>query len=273
MKSMTRAVATATRPVVEAGLRIRASRGLTIIGWHRVDGRRSDGLSTGVDDYCRHLDVLEEWGAVVLPLEEAVERLRAGTLPRRAVVLTFDDGYASVVETAWPRLRERGWPATLFVVTDSLVRELQFAWDGHESGHERLRLATADELVAAAEEGLDLGSHTVTHAWLPRLGRAELDRELVESRVAMEGLLGREVTSIAYPTGGWRRATLDRAAAAGYRIGITVDRGLNSARTNPLSLRRTFAPSDQVDLRLVLAGAYTYLRPLDTLRNRKGPDW
>ena len=271
MKSMTRAVATANRSL--AGTTRRATRGLTIVGWHRVDGRESNGLSTGVDDYCRHLDVLDEWGAVVLPLDEAVVRLRAGTLPPRAVVLTFDDGYASVIETAWPRLRERGLPATLFVVTDSLVRELSFAWDGHESGHQRLRLATADELLAAAREGLDLGSHTVSHAWLPRLRGAELDRELVESRAAMERLLGRQVTSIAYPTGGWRAVTRDRAAAAGYTIGLTVDRGLNTPRTNPLSLRRSFAPHDPVDFRLVLDGAYTFLRPLDTLRNRRGPDW
>lgn len=273
MKSMTRAVATATRAVTGATRRARPGRGLTIVGWHRVDGRESDGLSTGVDDFCRHLDVLDEWGADVLPLDEAVDRLREGTLPPRAVVLTFDDGYASVIETAWPQLRERGMPATLFVVTDSLDRELSFAWDGHESGHQRLRLATADELVAAAAEGLDLGSHTVSHAWLPRLQGVELDHELVESRAAMERLLGREVTSIAYPTGGWRPITRDRAAAAGYRIGLTVDRGLNTARANPLSLRRTFAPHDPLDFRLVLDGAYTFLRPLDTLRNRRGPDW
>jgi len=272
MRSMTRAVASATRPVTAAGLRLRPTQGLTMIGWHRVDGRQSRGLSTGVDDFCRHLDALEAWGAVVLPLDEAVAGLRNGTLPARAVVLTFDDGYASVLETAWPRLRERGMPATLFVVTDCLVREVQFAWDLHEAPHQRLRLATADELVEAATDGLDLGSHTVSHAWLPGLAGAELDRELADSRAALEQLLERPVTSIAYPTGGWRPTTRDRAAAAGYSIGITVDRGRNTTRTHPLSLRRTFAPSDPADLVRVLDGAYTFLRPLDTLRNRRGPD-
>ena len=269
MRQRTRAIARAVRPLARGNAR--AGRGLTIIGWHRVDGRESVGLSTGVDDFRRHLDTLETWGAAVLPLDAAVAALRAGSLPPRAVALTFDDGYASVVETAWPLLRERGMPATLFVVTASLVREVQFAWDRAERPHDRVRLASADEIAAAAAEGLDIGSHTVSHAWLPRLAGADLDRELRESRAALGDLLGRPAASIAYPTGGWRRATRVRAAAAGYTVGVTVDRGLNTARTHPLSLRRTFAPADPVDLRLVLDGAYAFLRPLDTLRNRRGP--
>lgn len=272
MRPEVRAVATAVRPVVSVGRRFTRTAGLTVIGWHRVDGV-SDGLSTGVEDFCRHLDELEDWGARVLPLDDAVTRLEAGTLPDRAVVLTFDDGYASVIETAWPLLRERGMPTTLFAVSGYLSGELRFAWDAHEPAHERLRLATGDELAAAAAEGLDIGSHTVSHPWLPRLGPSELDREMVESRAVLEEVLGRPVTSVAYPTGGWNPAVRDAAARAGYRIGVTVDRGLNTRRTPHLSLRRAFVPPDPRDLRLILDGAYTLLRPLDALRGRQGPAW
>ncbi|WP_051551258.1 polysaccharide deacetylase family protein [Nocardioides sp. URHA0020] len=267
-----RAVGTAARPLARATRRISAARGLTIIGWHRVDGQ-SDGLSTGVDDFQRHLDTLDEWGATVLPLDAAVAALEAGTLPDRAVALTFDDGYASVVETAWPILRERGLPTTLFVVSDSLTTDLRFAWDRHEPEHDRLRLARPEELVAAAASGLDLGSHTVSHPWLPRLTPDELKRELVDSRVALEELLGRPVTSLAYPTGGWSPAVRAAAADAGYDIAITVDRGLNTRRTPHLSLRRAFVPTEPEDLRLLLDGAYTMLRPLDSWRRRGGPAW
>lgn len=272
MRGVVRVVGTAARPIVSGARRVSGKRGLTIIGWHRVDGQ-SDGLSTGVDDFRRHLDTLEEWGAHVLPLDEAVAALEAGTLPDRAVALTFDDGYASVVETAWPLLRERGLPATLFVVTGSLTEDLRFAWDLHEPEHERLRLARPDELLAAVATGLDLGSHTVSHPWLPRLDAGEMKRELVDSRIALQELLGRTVTSLAYPTGGWDSAVRAAAADAGYRIAITVDRGLNTRRTPHLSLRRAFVPTEPEDLRLILDGAYTVLRPLDTWRRRRGPAW
>lgn len=279
MRPGTRAVATVVRPVALAHRTIAGtlvgSRGLTLVGWHRVDGRTSDGLSTGVDDFRRHLDVLERWGARVLPLDEAAARLRAGTLPERAVALTFDDGYASVVDTAWPVLRDRGLPTTLFVVS-GILDGLRFAWDAHESAacrSGRLRPATADELVAAAQEGLDIGSHTVSHPWLPALDDADLRRELVDSRAALEDLLGRPVRSVAYPTGGWDPRVRAAAAAAGYTVGITVDRGLNTDVVHPLSLRRAFVPSDPADLRHILDGAYTFLRPLDRWRSRGGPAW
>jgi len=267
-----RALGTLARPVARLARRMSSGHGLTIVGWHRVD-QLTEGLSTGVDDFRRNLDVLEEWGATVLPLEAAVAALAAGTLPDRAVSLTFDDGYASVLETAWPILRERGLPATLFAVSGYLSGEGRFAWDLLEPPHERHRLARADELVAAAADGLDIGSHTVTHPWLPRLEPDQVKRELVDSRTVLEELLGRPVESIAYPTGGWSPTVRSIAGAAGYRIGITVDRGLNTARTPHLSLRRTFAPTDPTDMRLVLDGGYTVLRPLDSLRRRKGPAW
>jgi peptidoglycan/xylan/chitin deacetylase (PgdA/CDA1 family) len=267
----TRTIARTVRPAVSAGRRLRRENGLTVIGWHRVDGARSRGLSTGVDDFRRHLDLLEELDVRVLPLETAVTRLRAGTLPERAVALTFDDGYASVLRTAWPLLKERGLPASLFVVTAALVGPLRFRWDAAETDPERYGLSTAGELVDAVGQGLDIGSHTVTHPWLPGLEPALLEHELGESRARLEDLLGRPVRSLAYPTGGWTRLVRDAAERAGYTTGITVDRGTNTARTHPLALRRSFCPESADDLRLVLDGAYTYLRPLDDWRRRRGP--
>jgi peptidoglycan/xylan/chitin deacetylase (PgdA/CDA1 family) len=267
-----RALGQGTLPFVRVARGMRRTNGLTIVGWHRVDGT-SNGLSTGVDDFRRHLDELERWGAVVLPLDDAVAGLEAGTLPPRAVALTFDDGYASVVETAWPLLRERDMPTTLFVVTGFLTGDLRFAWDRHEPEHDRLRLARPQELLDAARDGLDIGSHTVTHPWLPRLDGAAVRRELANSRTALEDLLGRPVTSLAYPTGGWTPEVRAIAGEVGYRIGITVDRGLNTARTPHLSLRRAFVPTDPCDLRLILDGGYTLLRPLDSWRSRNGPPW
>lgn len=271
MRREVRAVGTALRPLTAAGARLRRTPGLTVIGWHRVDDS-GDPLSTPLTAFRRHLEELARWGAVVLPLDQAVAGLHAGTLPDRAVALTFDDGYASVVETAWPMLRERGLPATSFVVSDYLGGDRRFAWDRGQRDHDGLRLSTAADVVAAAEEGLDIGSHTVSHPWLPALDPAELRRELAGSKDALEDLLGRAVTSTAYPTGGWDPAVRRGTDEAGYRIGITVDRGLNTARSHPLSLRRAFVPHDPRDLRVLLDGGYTVLRPLDSWR-RRTPPW
>lgn len=276
MRSRSRTLATGLLPAARGvrSVRRRSGRhGLTLLGWHRVHGATSNGLSTSVPDFRRHLDEVERWGARILPLDDAVRRLYDGSLPDRAVALTFDDGYASVLETAWPLLRDRGWPATLFVVTDALTGAARFPWDDGDPPDGPHRLATAEQLLAAHADGLDLGSHTRSHRWLPDLDAGSTRSELSESRVALQELLERRVTSVAYPSGGWNRTVREAAARAGYRIGITVDRGLNTSRSHPLSLRRAFAPARAADLRLIMDGAYTFLRPLDSWRSRSGPAW
>jgi peptidoglycan/xylan/chitin deacetylase (PgdA/CDA1 family) len=240
------------------------------VGWHRLAS--GGGLSTSIDAFRGQLDALDAWGAVVLPLAEASARLVAGTLPDRSVTLTFDDGYASVVEAAWPLLRERQLAATLFVVAGYLDGQ-RFAWDSDDPDDRRTRLIDRHELEAAAADGLNIGSHTVTHSWLPHLEPDALRRELSDSRSQLEDQLGSPITSLAYPTGGWNSTVRDAAATAGYEIGVTVDRGVNYAGRDQLALLRSIAPAGVVDFRLVLEGAYTWLQPLDTWRVRHGPRW
>lgn len=269
MKAMTRAAGLLASPGAALSGAVRAG-GLTLVGWHRI-GARDGGLSTTFADFCRHLDVLEDWGASVLPLDEAARLLVEGGLPERAVALTFDDGYASVLEQAWPELRRRGLPATMFAVSGYLDDVRRFPWDHGAGADADTRVAGAAEVVAAAAEGLDIGSHTVTHRWLPHLDRAERREELVRSRKELEDLLGRAVTSFAYPMGGWNADVRDDVEEAGYRLGITVERGRNGAAHDPLALRRWFAFDRAVDFRRQLAGAYDWMRPIERRRTRGGP--
>jgi peptidoglycan/xylan/chitin deacetylase (PgdA/CDA1 family) len=273
MLSMHPAVAAAGRAAhVALGARDRAlgpRAGLTLVGWHAV-AKAGSGLRTTFDEFRRHLDAIAAYGTVV-GLDAGVTALTTQALPPRAVALTFDDGYAGVAELAWPELKARGWPATLFAVSGYLDRGKTFPWD--DPAAETARLLTADELAAVARDGLDVGSHTVSHRWLPHLPAAEVAAEVRESKAALEALLGKPVTSFAYPMGGWDAAVRDAVAAAGYDLAVTVDRGRNIRRTDRYALRRAFAPPDAGDLARILSGAYTFLRPLDSWRTRNGPAW
>ncbi|CAM3614982.1 polysaccharide deacetylase family protein [Nocardioides marinus] len=272
MRPQVRAVARGLRPLRRTVRRLRSEEPLTLIGWHRIDDRHTDGLSTSETAFEQHLDLLEERDARVLPLCEAVERLALGSLPPRAVALTFDDGYASVVETAWPLLRKRDMPATLFVCSEYLPGTQRFDWDTTEPVHERHRVATAEQIVDAHAEGLDIGSHTRTHPWLPALDDEALAHELLESREVLEDLVRVPVRTLAYPTGGWDRRVRAAAARAGYTAAVTVSKGTNRRRTHPLSLHRAFVPEEVDDLDLLLDGAYGFLRPVDAVRRpREAP--
>jgi peptidoglycan/xylan/chitin deacetylase (PgdA/CDA1 family) len=240
--------------------------GFTLLGWHRVDGAPG-GLSTSPEEFRRHLDLLEEWGATVVDLDTAV-----ADPPPRAVVLTFDDGYASVADTAWPLLKVRGWPALLYAVAGYLDGGERFPWDERAPG-DTARLLDARGLADLAADGMAVGSHTVTHRWLPHLPPGVVRDEVRTSRERLQDLLQRDVTTFSYPMGGWDAGVRRAIAGAGYATAVTVDRGRNTAATDRLALRRAFAPRDPADLRRVLSGAYTFLRPLDRWRTRSGPAW
>lgn len=269
MRSSVRSVARVVRPVARGTRALRRAPYLTVLGWHRI-GAATDGLTTSPDGFRRHLEVIEQWGAHVLRLPEALRLLDERALPDRAVVLTFDDGYASVVEHAWPLLLERRWPATMYAVSGYLDPSQRFPWDRDHHDAELVRLMSSTQLREAAGSGLHVGSHTHTHPWLPRRSATELDDELRRSRGELEDLLGVPVDSVAYPAGGWNPAVRAATDRAGYTSGITVDRGVNPPRADRLTLRRAFVPEDPEDLRLILDGAYTWLHTVDLWRGRRG---
>jgi peptidoglycan/xylan/chitin deacetylase (PgdA/CDA1 family) len=268
MNPLVSAAGAATQAALSFRERLLGPRpGLTVVGWHRIDGGPG-GLSTTPDEFRTHLDVIARDGWSVVALPDAVA---ANTVPRKALALTFDDGYASVAEVAWPLLRERGWPATLYAVSGYLDGEKRFAWD--QPGDPEARLLDAQGLRDVATDGLHIGSHTVSHRWLPHLDDATVTAEVRDSRAALEDLLGAPVRDFAYPMGGWDARVRAVVGAAGYETAVTVDRGLHTQRRDPLAVRRAFAPRSAGDFARTLSGAYTFLRPLDAWRTRNGPAW
>lgn len=94
---------------------------LTILMYHRVV-EQLDPLSPytpTAEVFDRHMETLAN-GFKVLPLSEAIERLRNSSLPRRAACVTFDDGYRDNYTVAAPVLKRYGLPATIFVSTGFL---------------------------------------------------------------------------------------------------------------------------------------------------------
>lgn len=97
------------------------SNGLVILAYHRVLESRDELRPSEVtaQDFDRHMRVVSNWFNV-LPLRQGVARLKSGSLPRRAVCITFDDGYADNYSVALPLLRKYDLPATVFVATGFL---------------------------------------------------------------------------------------------------------------------------------------------------------
>ncbi|MFO7608378.1 MAG: polysaccharide deacetylase family protein [Candidatus Krumholzibacteriia bacterium] len=214
-----------------------------VLMYHHVDDATPASTSTPPAVFAAHLELLETEGCVVLPLAEVVAGLRdpAVALPDRAVALTFDDGYASVFGEAFPRLRARGWPFTVFVSPAEI-----------DAG--RGPVCTWDELRAMAAAGATVASHGLRHEHLQRRrpgedaaawrARVAADLRTAARRLAEE--MGAAPPLLAYPYGEWSPELADLVADLGW-TGFGQHSGPAGAGSDPRCLPRFPAAGPYAD--------------------------
>jgi peptidoglycan/xylan/chitin deacetylase (PgdA/CDA1 family) len=160
-------------------------------------------------------------------------RATGARLPARPIIITFDDGYRCTLVNAAPLLREYGFSATVFVVSDLIGKTN--CWDADEIQEPLLDVADLRELKGF---GIDVQSHSRTHARLSALPPDELRAELRESKEQLEDITAAPVTTIAYPWGEYNATVTRVARDVGYSTGVILRRRTNFAHTPLLELRR-----------------------------------
>jgi peptidoglycan/xylan/chitin deacetylase (PgdA/CDA1 family) len=202
------------------------AQAVPILTYHSLDDSGSV-ISVSPSVFGEHMRTLRDRGFTGIPLGRLLDAWDGrASLPRRAVVLTFDDAFRSFGEAARPVLGAVGFSATVFAVAGRCGQTND--WPGQLTRVPRLPLLSAPELRELASSGFEIGSHGLTHAALDGLSAPEAERELVGSKRALEDVLGRPVEVLAYPYG--RTSAVVRGlAAAHYRASCGVRMG--TART------------------------------------------
>lgn len=195
------------------------NRTVRVLCYHDL-GEQADGLyETSVEDFRSQLGILRDKGFRAITTRELADYLsNAKDIPERSVVITFDDGYKSVLTVAKPILDEFGFRASIFLITDSVGAKRNLSWDD------------VKQLAAA---GWDVGSHTVTHSNLTKRGRAEsaqqhqerIVREISASYARIEEKVGVPPVALAYPFGNYDAACMQACRDAGYRVALSIDPG------------------------------------------------
>jgi peptidoglycan/xylan/chitin deacetylase (PgdA/CDA1 family) len=150
---------------------------------------------------------------------------------RRTLVVTFDDGYLSVLELAKPILDRLELPATVFVPTAFMERRQPLLWPGVDRWldspfRDELEGMCWDDLRKLTELGWEIGSHTRTHPRLTQLDDEAAGEEIERSRRDCERELGISCTSLAYPYGAADQRIADAAGSAGYVAAAVLSSGL-----------------------------------------------
>jgi peptidoglycan/xylan/chitin deacetylase (PgdA/CDA1 family) len=230
---------------------------LAILGYHKIGPPPPSGWETWnyvpEETFADHLRLLREAGWQILDLATFLRGLAAPqTLPARAALLTFDDGYRSNLTVAVPWLRRFGVPAVIFVPTDFIGGRNTFD-AGVEPEEEICSWADLRELEAA---GVAAQSHGCSHRALSGLGPLEWEREIVHARAVLEEGLGRpvKVFCYAYGDGGRDPEEVRRVLRqAGYRAACLYGGGVSFMPPADVYRLPRLAMGPDTDLRAALA--------------------
>jgi peptidoglycan/xylan/chitin deacetylase (PgdA/CDA1 family) len=212
---------------------------IPILMYHQVDtppvsGTPLRGLVVSPGAFARQMWILKCLGYRGLSMHD-LEPYLNGKLSGKVVGITFDDGYQNNAKNALPILKKHGFTATCYAVSDMIAGVN--SWDRHIGVPEK-PLMTLSDWYIWLDAGMDVGSHTRTHADLTQLSAEEAQVEICASKSQLETILGCKVRHFCYPYGRFDKSHCDLVKQAGYFTATTTRRGRTHGGDNPFTLRR-----------------------------------
>lgn len=185
----------------------------------------------------RQMQGLKRAGYTAMRFDELAEAIAGRRpLPRRPVMLTFDDGYANLYDNVHPLLRELDYPYTVFLVSDKVG--LTNDWVAAE-GYEQTPLLTWQRIREMQQDGgVDFQAHTATHPRLTRLPPGEARHEMAACKDRLEQEMQTPIRVLCYPYGDVNDAVAAMARDVGYTQAVTTQTGRVRWGDDPLRLPR-----------------------------------
>jgi len=211
-----------------------------------------------VNDFKKHLEVLDHYGFTTITFED-YRLFQAGeiNLPKKPIIITFDDGYRDTYEHALPVLRQFGMTAVVFVLGDRNITSN--VWDC-VNGVPPAPLLNPEQIIELHEMGFEIGAHSLRHSKLTHLCLEEAWEEITRSRMLLEILLNAPVRTFSYPYGLVDSKVKKLVADAGYTHACSVFSGPPTFTGDNFEIRRIAVPSNlgAVNFSLRITSGYRY---------------
>jgi peptidoglycan/xylan/chitin deacetylase (PgdA/CDA1 family) len=210
---------------------IHNDKGIPVLMYHCIDKEIVNGkeneLKVTPEDFRAQMNYLKANGYTTLTLDEAYKFFQSNEgVPEKSVVLTFDDGYEDNYVNAFPVLKEMGFKATVFVVTDYVDKIGLYM--------------TSSQLKELDANGFQVESHTANHERLNELAYEQQLSTLKTSKEFLEKLLNRPVNYFAYPEGKFNASAKKAVADAGYKMAFTTAGTWSDKSDGILTLDRVY---------------------------------
>jgi peptidoglycan/xylan/chitin deacetylase (PgdA/CDA1 family) len=226
-----------------------------ILMYHSIGGcSTGNNNHVSLENFTKHMRYIKSRGYQVISLAELVERIKnKKPINHNLVVITFDDGHQDNYISAFPLLKEYGFPATIFIITGEIGREGFLTW------------AQTKEMFST---GIDIGAHTRNEVYLPGLsGYGALGEEIRGPLKDIKNNIGYDAKYFSYPTGGFNEEIKRLVKEAGYQGACTTNRGKERKGQDVYELKRVKMTNADTTLwwkpfalRVKLSGYYNVFR-------------
>jgi peptidoglycan/xylan/chitin deacetylase (PgdA/CDA1 family) len=207
--------------------------------YHQIDappprGAPLRGLTVSEASFALQMKIIKLMGFQGLSMKDLVPYLRSEK-NGKVVGITFDDGFQSILFNALPVLNKYGFTATCYCVSGMIAGTN--SWD-HELGIIEKPLMNQNEWLKWKKAGMEIGSHTRTHADLTTLDLPEAKDQIFNSKKELETMFETEVRHFCYPYGRYTTEHAELVASAGYATATTTNRGHSKRGDNLFCLKR-----------------------------------
>ncbi|GAM09395.1 putative polysaccharide deacetylase YxkH [Geobacter sp. OR-1] len=225
---------------------------IPVLCYHRFYHKKSpDKITVSEETFNRQMAYLKSNGYTPLTLQQFSEFIDSRRRPpQKSLLITIDDGLKSVKTIAYPILKKYGFPAVLFVNTDTIQTK------------QNPPTLTWDDLREMRDSGIiEIESHAASHKDLTKYSDEQLQQEIADSRQKIKSILGITTDYLAYPYGLFNRSVIDSLRQHGYRAAFTVIRGGNPSFAHPYAINRSMVyNSDRIE---------DFAKMLDTYRREE----
>ncbi|MCY6959384.1 polysaccharide deacetylase family protein [Clostridium brassicae] len=206
---------------------IDTSDNIPVLMYHSIRLKKDNPLMVSPKKLDEQMKYLKDNGYYTLSLDELYDYFSKGkAIPKKCVVLTFDDGYVDNYTNLYPILKKYRFKGTIFVITGTIDNEKPFL--------------TSSQLKELDSTCLDIQSHTVAHENLPKLSYRNQVKTLKNSKNFLEKKLNKKVRYLAYPYGKFNKSTIKAAEEAGYLMAFTTTGKWSNKSNNLFRLNRVY---------------------------------
>ncbi|NVK24909.1 MAG: polysaccharide deacetylase family protein [Gammaproteobacteria bacterium] len=198
----------------------------TVLAYHHVSSETPPSTSVSVENFKKHLELIEELGLQVVPITTITDAIKAGKpVEHNWIAITFDDGYSSVYDTAWPLLKEKNYPFSVYI-NPAMVKPSKLYMDWQQ-------------LEELSDQGVIIANHTMKHENLVQDGLTleQITDTILEAEEIIKQRLNQNHKIFVYPFGEYNEQIEQILSKHGF-VGLAQHSGAINETSNITALLR-----------------------------------